>query len=145
VITREEALSLAEEKGLDLVAVAPQADPPVCKLMDYGRYIFKKEKQQQKARKHQHMTKIRELRMKPNINENDLLIKFKKMKEFLEKRDKVRINLFFKGREKVHMELFKDRVFGRLIELAQDIADVEEEPTFENNRYTILFAPKKNK
>ena len=123
--------------------VAPNANPPVCKIMDYGRYVFKKEKQLQKARKSQHTTRVRELRVKPTIEDTDLKVKFRKMKEFLEEKDKVRINLFFRGREKVHMEQYKDRVFGRLIELAEDIAEVEEEPMFENNKYTILFAPKR--
>jgi translation initiation factor IF-3 len=81
--------------------------------------------------------------MKAKIEENDLQVKFRKMKEFLEKQDKVKINLFFRGREKVHLEEYKDKVFGRLIELAEDIAVVEEQPVFENNRYTIMFAPKK--
>jgi translation initiation factor IF-3 len=141
---KQEALEIAAGKGMDVVVVALNADPPVCKIMDYGRYIFKKEKQQQKARKSQHTTRVRELRVKPTIEDNDLKIKFRKMKEFIEEKDKVRINLFFRGREKVHMEQYKDRVFGRLIELAEDIAKVEEEPVFENNKYTILFAPKKN-
>ncbi|MFC1479281.1 translation initiation factor IF-3 [Planctomycetota bacterium] len=141
--TKLDALALAKERGMDLVVVAPNADPPVCKIMDYGRYIFKKEKQQQKARKGQHTTRVRELRVKPTIEDSDLKVKFKKMKEFLEEKDKVRINLFFKGREKIHMERYKDRVFGRLIELAEEIADVEESPMFENSKYTILFSPKK--
>ena len=143
--SKQDALALAQERGMDLVVVAPNADPPVCKIMDYGRYIFKKEKQQQKARKGQHTTRVRELRVKPTIKDNDLKVKFRKMKEFLEEKDKVRIKLFFRGREKIHMEQYKTRIFNRLIELTEGIADVEEQPAFENSKYTILFTPKKKK
>ncbi len=111
--------------------------------MDYGRYKFKKEKQQKKARKTQHTSKIRELRVKAKIEEHDLQTKFRKMKEFIEKNDKVRFNLLFKGRERVHMDEYKDKIFGRLIELSEEFAVVEEEPALENNRFTILFGPKK--
>ena len=143
VKSREFALSYATERGLDLVVVDPNGSPPVCKIMDYGRFKFKKEKQRQKARKTQHTTRVRELRVKAKIEENDLQVKFKKMKEFIDNQDKVKFNLFFRGRERVHMEQYKEKVFGRLMELAQDIATVEEGPAWEANKYTILFAPKK--
>ncbi|MFH1706717.1 MAG: translation initiation factor IF-3 [Planctomycetota bacterium] len=138
------ALALANEKGLDLVIVNPNVTPPVCKLIDYGRFKFKKEKHRQKARKIQHTTKVRELRVKSKIEENDLMVKFRKMQEFIAEGDKVRFNLFIKGREFVHANQYKDKVFGRLMELAQDIAEVEEEPLLENNKYTILFTPRKS-
>jgi translation initiation factor IF-3 len=101
----QEALILARERGLDLVEIAPQAKPPVCKVLDYSKYLYEQEKKQRDARKHQHASLLKELRIKPRIASHDLETKVKHMEEFIHKGDKVRLTVVFHGRENQHRDL----------------------------------------
>jgi len=105
VKTIQEAMYLARERGLDLVEIAPQAKPPVCKILDYSKYLYEQDKKQRDARKHQHASMLKELRIKPRIASHDLETKVKHMEEFIGKGDKVRLTVVFHGRENQHRDL----------------------------------------
>jgi translation initiation factor IF-3 len=122
VMETARGVSLAREKGLDLVEVAPKADPPVCRIMDYAKYKYEQEKKRKKARKKQHVTHMKEIRFKPKIEEHDYQVKLKQIKKFLEKKDKVRVSLRFRGRENVHKEIGMEL----LERVANDVAAVGE-------------------
>jgi translation initiation factor IF-3 len=135
-----EALWLAEQLDLDLVEVAPNAKPPVCRLMDYGRYKYEQSVKQREARKKQTRTTIKELRMRVRIGEHDFDITSRKTKEFLQGHDKVKVTIRFRGRERERPE------FGRELmdRLAQDVAEygsVEQEPKIEGGSMTMVLAP----
>ncbi len=135
-----DALRMARERGLDLVEVAPNQNPPVCKIMDYGKYKYMKEKKEKERRKHQQ--EMKEIRMSLGISEHDYEIKLRQIKEFLEDGDKVRINLRFKGRQ----ILFKDKgidLLKRIISDLEDTAKVITEPKIEGRVGVLVLAPKR--
>ncbi len=146
IVPLSEALSIAEEKGLDLVEIAPQAKPPVCKIMDYGKFKYELKKKEREARKKQkeHAIEVKDIRMKVRIDEHDLKVKLKHMREFLEDGDKVRVRIRFRGRENVHPEL-GDRLFKRIFEELQDISEVEVQPKKEGPFLVFTLAPKRKK
>ncbi len=146
IVPLKEALAIAEEKGLDLVEVAPQANPPVCKIMDYGKFKYEMKKKEREARKKQreHQIEVKDIRMKVRIEEHDLQVKLKHMREFLEDGDKVRVRIRFRGRENVHPEL-GDRLYKRIVEELQDLAEVEIPPKKEGQFLTFVLAPKRKK
>ena len=139
---REEALWLAEQLGLDLVEVAPDAKPPVARLMDYGKYKYEQSVRDREARKKSTKTVIKEVKFRPKIDTHDYETKKRRVEEFLEERDKVKVTMMFRGREVTHPELGRDL----LIRLAEDVADfgvVETPPKLEGRNMTMLLVPNK--
>ncbi len=140
VIATREALQIARERGYDLVEVAPNADPPVCKIMDYGKFKYEQQKRQQEAKKKQTVIKIKEVKFRPKTDEHDYQTKLKKILTFLEGGDRCKVTIFFRGREIVH----KDRglmVLDRVVEDTQEIAKVESKPASEGRTMTMLLSP----
>ena len=143
ILPIKEALALAQASELDLVEVAPKADPPVCRIMDYGKYRYEQEKKERLAKKHQHLTRIKEIRLRPNIEEHDLQVKEKRARGFLEQGFKVKASVAFRGREHAHRE-FGQEVLQKLAASVQDIAAVEAEPKMMGRFMTIVMAPHKS-
>lgn len=138
VISLEEALERAEEKNLDLVLVSPNAKPPVCKIMNYGKYKFEQAKKEKEAKKKQKVLEVKEIRVTPNIEEHDFSFKAKNAKKFLEEGNKVKITVRFKGRE-VNNAKAGEIVLKRFIENLEEISTVEKQPKLEGrNMFTIL-------
>ena len=138
VIALEEAIEQAESKNLDLVLVAPNANPPVCKIMNYGKYKFEQAKKEKEAKKKQKVLEVKELRVTPNIEEHDFGFKTKNARKFLEAGNKVKITLRFRGRE-VNNVKSGETVLNKFIESLEDIATVEKQPKLEGrNMFTIL-------
>jgi len=134
-----EANKLAMEAGLDLVEIVPTADPPVCKIIDYGKYKYELSKKEKIQKKKQHVIHVKEIRLSPTIEQHDVEFKIKHARKFLEQGDKVRFNILFKGRQIAHKE-FGDQLMDKIIEELNDIAKVESEPQFEGrNLVTILI------
>lgn len=136
-----EALQLAMEANLDLVNVAPQAKPPVCRIMDYGKYRYEQSKREKEARKNQKTIQIKEVRLSPTIEENDVQTKLKNVKKFLQKGDKVKLTIRFRGREITHQELGR-RILDRMAEEVKDISDVERHPKLEGRQMIMILTPK---
>jgi translation initiation factor IF-3 len=135
-----EALRMAEEQGVDLVEVAPNANPPVCRMMDYGKYKYELKKQA--AAKKQKLQAVKEIKLRPNIGEHDLDIKINHMREFLEEGNKSKVRIFFKGREITHPELGKE-LAGKIIERLSDVGIVDSPPKFEGKNLVMVISPKK--
>lgn len=129
------------EHGLDLVEVSPNANPPVCKIMDYGRYKYQQTKKQQEAKKKQSTFQVKEIKVRPKTSDHDLSTKIGHMKRFLEKKDKVKVTVMFRGREialsKKGLELLE-----RIAEETSDMAAIEQEPKFEGRTLMMVLAPK---
>jgi len=142
VMDTRDALDRAREKGLDLVEVAPNADPPVCKIMDYGKFKFQQKKKLQEAKKKQTVIKIKEVKFRPKTDEHDYQTKLKQIEKFLEQGDRCKVTVFFRGREIVH----KDRgviMLDRVVVDTQEIAKVESKPMAEGRTMTMMLAPGK--
>jgi len=138
------AVELAREQGLDLVEVAPMAKPPVCRIIDFSKYKYEQEKKERKSKKSQHVTHLKEIRVKPHIDEHDYQVKLKQAASFLNKHDKVKINLFFRGREMA----FKDQARGILNRFVTDLVDhgqLEKDLGVEGRVMSIVVAPKSAK
>jgi len=139
---REEALRLAADEGLDLVEVAPTAEPPVCKVMDYGKFVFEQNKKNQVAKKKQRQTQVKEVKFRPGTEEGDYQVKMKNLVRFLTAGDKAKVTLRFRGREMAHKDLgarLLERVRDDLVELAS----VEQFPQMEGRQMTMVLTPKK--
>ncbi|WP_049822947.1 translation initiation factor IF-3 [Thermobaculum terrenum] len=136
------ALDLARQKGLDLVEVAPNANPPVCRLMDYGKFRYEQTKKERESRKSQKQIVIKEVRLKPKIDVHDLQTKAKQARNFLEEGDKVKVTVQFRGREVVHPEIGQELV-QRLMDLIGDAATIEQQPKLDGKNMTALLAPRK--
>ncbi|NCC06509.1 MAG: translation initiation factor IF-3 [Clostridia bacterium] len=141
VMTSRDALKLAEDKGLDLVKIAPQATPPVCKIMDYSKYRFELQKKEKEARKNQKVVDIKEVRLSLNIDMNDFNTKIAQAQKFLSKGDKVKVSIRFRGREMAHTELGLD-VQKRFAAALPD-AVVEKQPKLEGRSMQMFLAPQK--
>ena len=142
VIATQEALRRAQEAGLDLVEVAPDAAPPVCRIMDYSKYKYDQEKKQREAKKKQHVIHIKELKIKPNIEEHDYQVKLLHLRRFLERGDKTKITVMFRGREVQHMERGR-AVLDKIMKGVADIGEIEEPPTTMFGRTIVMtFRPK---
>jgi translation initiation factor IF-3 len=141
VVTLHQALQLAYDAGLDLVEISPGADPPVCKLLDIGKYKYEQQKKQNEARKKQKVIEIKEIKMRPGIDDHDYDVKKRAMIRFLEEGDKVKITLRFRGREMVHSELGA-RVLDRVRADLAEVAKVEMSPRMEGRQMTMVVAPK---
>ena len=142
IVPREDALNEARRGGLDLVLIAPDADPPVVKIMDYGKHLFDQKKAKAAQRKRQKQIHIKEMKFRPGTEESDYQVKLRNLMRFLEDGDKAKVSLRFKGREMAHPELgttLLKRIEGDLDELAS----VETQPRFEGRQMTMVFAPKR--
>ena len=141
VVPIDEAMAMAEEIGLDLVEVSPGADPPVCKILDYGKYKYEAQKKQNVARKKQKTIDVKEIKMRPNIDAHDYDVKMRSMVKFLDEGDKVKVTLRFRGRELAHQNrgmMVLDRVRDDLDELAK----VEQYPKMEGRQMIMVISPK---
>lgn len=136
-----EALRLAQEQNLDLVNVAPQAKPPVCRIMDYGKYRYEQSKRDKEARKNQKIVQLKEVRLSPSIEENDVQTKLKNVKKFLEQGDKVKLSIRFRGREITHQDLGR-KVLVRMADEVSEISDIERQPKLEGRQMIMILSPK---
>jgi len=141
VMTVRDALALAEESGMDLVEISPAADPPVCKVLDYGKYKFEMQKKAAEARKKQKVVELKEVKLRPGIDDHDFDIKMKNARSFLEAGDKVKITLRFRGREMAHQDIAQ-AVLKRVREGLDDIGKVVSEPSFEGRQIIMIIAQK---
>ncbi|HOT97193.1 MAG TPA: translation initiation factor IF-3 [bacterium] len=141
IVSRNEALRRAESAGLDLVEVSPNAAPPVCKIMDFGKFKYELSKKEKETRKKQHVIVTKEIRMRPKIEEHDFEFKLKHARKFLLEGDRVRASVQFKGREMIHQE-FGRKIMERFIENLQDVAKTEKDPTMEGGQLVVFFVKK---
>ena len=141
IVDRETALRKAEEAGLDLVEISPNADPPVCKILDIGKYKYEEQKRKNEARKKQKVIEVKEIKLRPNIDDHDYDVKMRAMKRFLEEGDKVKVTLRFRGREMAHMEL-GHQLLARVKADFEGDAKVEQEPRSEGRQIVMVVAPK---
>ena len=141
VVETGEAIRRAQEAGLDLVEVSPDGDPPVCRIMDYGKYKYKQKKKGHQGRTKQHVTQIKELRLHPKTDKHDIEIKIAHAREFLIKKDKVMVNMLFKGREMAHIDIAKAKMtfFAQQLE---EVGKLERPPLMEGRRMHMVLAPK---
>jgi len=137
----DEGLAIGEEKGFDLVEVSPGSKPPVVKLMDYGKYKYEQQKKAAEARKHQKVIEIKEIKMRPMIDDHDYDVKMKAVRRFFEEGDKVKVTLRFRGREMAHQEL-GTALLNRVKEDTTKFAKVEQEPRFEGRQVVMVLAPR---
>ena len=136
-----DALKIAREKGLDLVEVSPTAQPPVCRIMDFGKYMYEQEKKEREARKNQRAGMLKEVRFSPVIGAHDLDVKVRHIEEFLKDHDKVRVTVFFRGRQMQHQDLGLQLLKGIQERLAP-LASVEQQPMTDRNRLFMTLTPK---
>jgi len=137
----QRALELANQHELDLVEVAPAANPPVCRIIDYCKFKYDQEKKEREAKKHQKQGKLKEIRLKPNIDDHDYATKVKQVIVFLKKNDKVKINLFFRGRQMEHLDLGR-KILDKFIIDTQNDGQVEKMPSLEGRIMSFVVAPK---
>jgi len=136
----EKALALAQARGLDLVEVSPLATPPVCRLMDYGKFRYLQKKKQQEAKKRQQVIEVKEIKLRPLIDRHDLENKLRSVRQFLAEGNKVKFNVFFRGREIAHPEIAEE-LLRRVIENLGDRIKVESPPTLDGRRMVMVIAP----
>ncbi len=137
-----QALGLAEEKALDLVEVAPTAQPPVCRIMDFGKYRYEQSKRAQEARKNQKTVQVKEVKFRPKIDEHDFQFKKNHIVRFIGEENKVKATVMFRGREVTHAEI-GEQILRRLMEELEDIASVERAPKLEGHTMTMILHPRK--
>jgi translation initiation factor IF-3 len=141
IVTRNEALDMAADAGLDLVEIAPNADPPVCKILDFGKYKYEEQKKKNEAKKKQKVIEVKEIKFRPSIDDHDYDVKMRSMTKFIGEGDKVKVTMRFRGRELAHQELGMNvlmRVKGDL----DEIAKVEQFPRMEGRQMTMVVSPK---
>jgi translation initiation factor IF-3 len=137
----QEGLRLAREKGLDLVEISATAQPPVCRIMDFGKYSYEQQKRTRSARKHQKTIVLKEIKFRPKVDEHDYQFKKKHIERFLADGDKVKATIFFRGRENAHPDIGR-RVLERLVDELRDVAVAETEPNKEGNQMHTILAPR---
>ncbi|HEX3895258.1 MAG TPA: translation initiation factor IF-3 [Rudaea sp.] len=142
ILSREEALKMAEDIGLDLVEIQPMADPPVCRIMDFGKFKFEQQKKAHAAKRKTKQVEIKELKFRPTTEQGDYDIKMRNLRRFLEEGDKVKVTVRFKGREMAHMELGEAMVKRIQRDIVED-AVIESFPRFEGRQMVMMIAPKK--
>jgi len=141
VVELDKALDMAEEAGLDLVEVSPNAEPPVCKILDYGKYKYEQQKKANEARKKQRTVDVKEVKLSPRIEKNDYDVKMRNAVRFLENGDKVKVTMRFRGREMAHQDIGWD-LFAKTQEDLSELANVELEPKFEGRQMIMILGPK---
>ena len=144
IVSIDEALARAEEADLDLVNISPNADPPVCKILDYGKYRYEQQKKEKNAKKNQHVTEIKEIRLSASLEDHDIEVKAKNAIKFLQDGDKVKVSLRFRGRERDYTQLGFDAM-ERFAAMVADYGVIEKEPKMEGRRMNMFLAPKKDK
>ena len=142
VLTRDQALAMAEEAGLDLVEIVPNADPPVCRVMDFGKFKFEQQKKAHAAKRKTKQQEIKELKFRPSTEDGDYNVKMRNLRRFLEEGDKVKVTVRFKGREMAHTELGEQMVRRIQSDILEE-AVVESFPRFEGRQMVMMVAPKK--
>jgi translation initiation factor IF-3 len=142
VMTLREAMTRAEDVGLDLVEVSPTAQPPVCKILDYGKFKYEAQKKANAARKKQRVIEVKEIKMRPSIDDNDYNIKMRKIFSFLEEGDKVKVTMRFRGRELAHQDIAM-RVLTRVRDQVGELAKIEQFPRMEGRQMVMVMAPSK--
>ena len=142
MLTRFEALDLARSSELDLVEVSPQADPPVVRVMDFGKFLFEQNKKSHAAKRKQKQIQIKEIKFRPGTDENDYQIKLRNIIRFLTEGDKAKVTLRFRGREMAHTELGR-KLLDRLVNDLREHAAIEQNPLMEGRQMVLMFAPKK--
>jgi len=140
VMKLEQAMKIAEERELDLVEMAPQANPPVCRLMDYGRFRFDARKKEQEARRRQAGTRLKQMNFRPKIGEHDYQTKLHRVRGFLTEGDKVKVTIWFRGREMVHQDIGR-RILERMAQDLADVAHVERSPLVEGKNMSQIMGP----
>ena len=143
VVSSREALSMAVEKNLDLVKIAPQSKPPVCKIMNYGKYRFDQIKREKEAKKKQKTMEVKEVRLSPNIDDHDLNTKLKNAAKFLEKGDKVKVSVRFRGREMTHTDIGRE-VLNQFAQGISEVGSVEKAPKREGRSMVMFLMPKRS-
>jgi len=141
IMPTREALRLAQEKGLDLVNVAPDARPPVCRIMNFGRYKYEQSKREKEARKRQKVINVKEIRLRPTIDEHDYQVKLRNAKRFLTAGDKVKVTVRFRGRQLVHADTGKE-LLTRMAEETEELGVVERKPRLEGMQMIMILAPR---
>ena len=144
IMSAREALDKAMDQGLDLVKISPSAVPPVCKLMDYGKYKFEQQKREKDARKNQHVVEIKEIRMSPGIDVNDFNVKLRNAQKFLSEGDRVKVTVRFRGREMAHTDIGR----GLLVKFAEqctEVATLDKDPKLDGRHMSIFLSPKTTK
>lgn len=141
IVGRNEAISMASDAGLDLVEIAPNADPPVCKILDFGKYKYEEQKKKNEARKKQKIIEVKEIKLRPSIDDHDYDVKMRSMVKFIEEGDKVKVTMRFRGRELAHQELGMD-ILVRVKDDLDEIAKVEQMPRMEGRQMTMVISPK---
>ena len=142
VLSRDDALRMAEDEGLDLVEIQPNADPPVCRVMDFGKFRFEAQKKASAAKKKQKQVEIKEVKFRPTTDDGDYAIKLRNMRRFIEEGDKIKITIRFKGREMAHTELGVQMI-QRLEEDLKEEVVIESRPRLEGRQMVMMVAPKK--
>ena len=141
VVLTSDALDRAEESGLDLMEVAPNSDPPVCKILNYGKLKYEEKKKLQNSKKKQHVIKVKEIRFRPRIGEHDLMTKVNMGRKFLNEGFKLKITLMFRGRELSRVDLGKD-VMNKVLEKLSDVAEIEKDNPLEGRRMSVILSGK---
>ena len=141
VLDTPDAIRKAEDFGLDLVEVQPNADPPVCKILDYGKFKYEAQKRANEARKKQKIIEVKEIKLRPNIDEHDYQVKMRNVQKFLDEGDKVKVTMRFRGREMAHQELGVN-VLNRVRDDTEDVAKIEAFPKLEGRQMIMVIAPK---
>jgi translation initiation factor IF-3 len=144
IVSREEALGEAQKAGLDLVMIAPDAEPPVVKVMDYGKHLFEEKKVKAAQRKKQKQIQVKEVKFRPGTEEGDYQVKLRNLRRFLEEGDKTKISLRFRGREMVHPEIGM-KLMSRIEKDLEELASVEAQPKFEGRQVIMVLAPRKKR
>ena len=142
IMQRNDAIALAQEAGLDLVEVAATSEPPVCRIMDFGKFRYEQQKKKQEAKKRQTVVQIKEIKVRPKTDDHDYETKLRHIRRFLEGGDRCKITVFFRGREIVHKDRGQE-ILSRVVEDLADIAKVEQEPRAEGRTLQMLLVPKK--
>jgi len=141
VVSTGDALDRARSVGLDLMEVAPNENPPVCKIMDYGKYKYQQQKKEHQARKKQHVHELKELRLRPKTDDHDIGIKIDRAREFLEDGSKVQITMIFRGREQLHQDIGRE-TFKEIVQKLDEVGKVDREARMEGRRMIMILAPK---
>ncbi len=141
MIKTQAALKLASEQDLDLVEVAPNGTPPVCRIMDYGKFKYEKEKKEREAKKKQHGLHLKEIRMRPKIDEHDYQFKLRHLKGFISKRDRVKVSIIFRGRENAHKEV-GERLMQQILADVAELASIDGSVRSERNTLMVILVPK---
>lgn len=144
IMSRQEALDLSEEKKLDLVCIAPKAEPPVCRILDYGKYKYDQQKREKEAKKKQHTTQVKEIRLSTFIEDHDIMVKAKTGAKFLKDGNKLKVSLRFRGRERDYVARGQE-VMEKFAEAVSEVGDVEKKPKFEGRSLTMILTPKSDK